>query len=187
LITPTAAPLQARRTSSAQTAAAQRAARLLESRRAAARPGPAAIRSNMPPTPAAIARRRSLTRGHAAVQAPRLEGSSLVIALALLVVICLEAYVGVVAIGLGHGNPLLALALLLDACARMAGATAALRLGEPGWTWGCAVGGSPAVAAFALFQGSGPITAEPAPLAGLLSVLALALAGVAALTRLAGL
>jgi hypothetical protein len=47
--------------------------------------------------------------------------------------------------------------------------------------------GSPAVAGFSLFQGDGPVTTEPAPLAGLVALLALALAAIGVLARLVGL
>jgi hypothetical protein len=93
---------------------------------------------------------------------------------ALALVLLLETYVGVVAAGLDGGRLVLAFGLALDVCARGLGTIAASRDGELDWAWWCALGGSPVVVSFAVLGRRGPVTAEPAPLAGLLSVLALA-------------
>lgn len=52
--------------------------------------------------------------------------------------------------------------------------------------WPCLLGGSPAVSAFTLFQRSGPVSVDPAPLAGLLAVLAMLVIAVALLTMTLG-
>jgi hypothetical protein len=67
---------------------------------------------------------------------------------------------------------LLGLAIALEACSRVLGTIAAERAGRRGWALACAIVGAPAVAWFALLRPSGRIEAEPAPLAGLLAVLA---------------
>jgi hypothetical protein len=64
----------------------------------------------------------------------------------------------------------LAFALAVDACARVSGVVAARRARAPDWAWGCALLGSPLVVAF---WRSEHATAEPAPLAGQLAVVAL--------------
>src|SRR5205807_4563444 len=77
--------------------------------------------------------------------------ASAVVGIALLAVVIAETYVGVAQLGLGNGQVLLAFALALDACARALGTVAARRAEEVQWGWWCALGGSPLVAAFALF------------------------------------
>jgi hypothetical protein len=95
-----------------------------------------------------------------------------------------ELYVGVMPLAVG-GHWWLALGLAFDVCSRVLGTIAARRAGPaPPWDWACAAGGAPVVAAFTLFGRDGPVAAHPAPLAGVLSVLAMALlvlAGAAAL------
>jgi hypothetical protein len=76
---------------------------------------------------------------------------------------------------------LLAFGLALDACSRGLGTIAAGRDGSSEWAWWCALGGSPVVAWFALFQQRGPVRTEPAPLAGLIAILALVVLAVALL------
>jgi hypothetical protein len=96
----------------------------------------------------------------------------MMLGLTLIVVAFVEVFVGVTETGLDKGHVLIAFALAMDACARALGTIAAARAGEREWAWSCALGGSPFVAAFALFQPEGPVKADPAPLAGLLSLLA---------------
>jgi hypothetical protein len=102
--------------------------------------------------------------------------------LALAVVLFIEMYVGVVQAGVDAGRPVLAFGLALDACARALGTIAASRVGTPDWAWGCALGGSPFVAVFALFRRDGPVAVEPAPLGGRLAIVALAALAIAVLT-----
>jgi hypothetical protein len=87
-------------------------------------------------------------------------------------------YFGVGKFAVGGGHVLLAFGLALDACARALGTVAASRAGDEPAAWWCALGGSPFVAAFALFAPSGPVKVDPAPLAG---YVALAACGSAAL------
>jgi hypothetical protein len=127
---------------------------------------------NGPPVREARMSRASEVTPHAAHSTERitlgvLEG------LALAAVLFIEGYVGVVGAGLDAGRPVLAFALALDSCARLLGTIAAGRAGEPDWAWGCALGGSPLVASFALLRRGGPVTVEPAPLGGLMAVVAL--------------
>lgn len=103
----------------------------------------------------------------------RFVAAGLLVGIALVAVLCCEIYVGLEEVALGAGHVVLAFGIALDACSRVLGTVAAHRAEEPRWVWPCVIGGSPVVVMFALFQRSGPVTAEPAPLAGLLSVLAL--------------
>ncbi len=97
---------------------------------------------------------------------------------ALVAVVITELYAGVALVGFDAGRPVLALGLALDACARALGTLAASRERAPGWPWLCAAGGSPMVAVF-VFGRERRATVEPAPLAGVLALLALALVAVA--------
>jgi hypothetical protein len=97
-----------------------------------------------------------------------------------------EIYVGVVVVGFNGGQPLLAIALVLDACARSLGTIAAAHAGLGDWAWWCVIGGSPVVALFSMFERREPGTTEPAPLAGVISLLALGTAVLGGLLALAG-
>jgi hypothetical protein len=107
-------------------------------------------------------------------------GLGVLAGLALTVLLVAELCLAVVVVGLQAGRPVLGLAIALEACSRGLGTVAAERAGERGWASACAIGGSPAVAWFALAPREGRGHAEPAPLAGLLAVLA----GVVALVAL---
>jgi hypothetical protein len=109
------------------------------------------------------------------------QGLGVVVGMALAVGLMVELYLAVVAVGLQAGRPLLGLAIALEACARGLGTVAAERAGERGWACACAIGGAPVVAWFALAPRPRRAEAEPAPLAGLLALLA----GVIALVALA--
>jgi hypothetical protein len=100
---------------------------------------------------------------------------------ALAAVLVAEVYVGVARAGFDSGHVLFAFGLALDACSRGLGTIAASREGSSEWAWWCALGGSPVVAWFALFQHGGPVRTEPAPLAGLIGILALVVLAVALL------
>lgn len=104
-----------------------------------------------------------------------------IVGVLMVLVLGLECYGAVLALGAGH--VLLAFGVALDAIARALGATAAGRAREAAWLWGCALVGSPAVASFATFDRSEAPLPEPAPLAGLLALVAL---GVLALALIAG-
>lgn len=116
---------------------------------------------------------------HAAVTPAVEQGLGVVIGLALAVVLVAELYLGMVAVAFGAGRPLLGFAIALEACSRGLGTVAAERAGERAWAVGCAVGGAPVVAWFALAPRVRRASVEPAPLAGLLALVAglLALAG----------
>ena len=101
--------------------------------------------------------------------------------LALTAVLVAEVYAGVARAGFDSGHVLFAFGLALDACSRGLGTIAATREGASEWAWWCALGGSPVVAWFALFQHGGPVRTEPAPLAGMIGILALAVLAVALL------
>lgn len=77
-----------------------------------------------------------------------------------------------VKVAFGAGRPMLAFAIALEACSRGLGTVAAARAGERAWACACAIGGAPVVAWSVLLRGPNRIEAEPAPLAGLLAVLA---------------
>lgn len=98
--------------------------------------------------------------------------------LGLVAVVIAELYVGVAVAGFDAGRPVLAMGLALDACARALGTLAASRARAPGWSWACAIGGSPLVASF-VFGREQRETVEPAPLAGVLALLAMAVVAVA--------
>jgi hypothetical protein len=100
--------------------------------------------------------------------------------------IVVELYLGVARLGMDGGRWGLALGLAIDACARVLGTVAARRAGASKAAWICAIAGSPGVALFTLFAPDGPATVDPAPLAGMLSVLAMLLTGGALLVLLIG-
>jgi hypothetical protein len=104
-------------------------------------------------------------------------GVGLGVALALALFI--ELYLGVACGALDHGHFVLAFALAIDACARVSGVVAARRARAPDWAWGCVLLGSPLVVAF---WRSEQATAEPAPLAGQLAIVALLALVVALIT-----
>ncbi len=166
---------------SPQRAAMQRATRLLAARRAAAGDTWSAA-SPQWPEPSS----RRTHRGRGGSQAGVLQPPSVLLGLALAAVLCLEIYVAVAGIALRSGQVLLAIAVALDGCARALGAIAAGRVDRQDWAWGCVIVGSPAVAGFALFQSSGPVDTEPAPLAGLVSLAAMGLVAIALVAWIVG-
>jgi hypothetical protein len=116
---------------------------------------------------------------HAAVPPAVEQGLGVVVGLALAVVLIAELYLGMVAVAFGAGRPILGFAIALEACSRGLGTVAAERAGERAWALACAIGGAPVVAWFALAPRDQRAAVEPAPLAGLLAVVAglLALVG----------
>jgi len=104
------------------------------------------------------------------------QGLGLVAGMALAAVLVAELYLAVVVVALGAGRPVLGLAIALEACSRGLGTVAAERAGKRGWACACAVGGAPVVAWFALAPREQRAESEPAPLAGLLAVLAVVVA-----------
>ncbi len=97
-------------------------------------------------------------------------GGGVLVGVVLAVALFAESYAAVLA--LGATDLLLAFGLALDVIARGLGSIAAARARQAAWLWACVVLGSPAVATFVLRDGPEPLS-EPAPLAGLLSLLAL--------------
>jgi hypothetical protein len=110
--------------------------------------------------------------------------AGLVLGVALAAVLLVEGFAGVVVWALDGGHLVLAFGLALDVCARGLGTLAATRAGRPEWEWLCALGGSPLVAGFAARARQDPDTAETAPLAGLISAIALAALAIALLAAL---
>src|SRR5262249_48033335 len=90
----------------------------------------------------------------------------------LVAVLAAEVYFGLGRFAIGGRHVLFALALALDACARALGTVAAGRTGDEPAAWAWALGGRPLVGGVALFAPSGPVTVEPAPLAGWVAVAA---------------
>ncbi|MHB8690168.1 MAG: hypothetical protein ACYDHH_02885 [Solirubrobacteraceae bacterium] len=102
------------------------------------------------------------------------EGAGLLLGLALALVLGGETLLLVILFALEGGHVLLAIGLAFDVCARGLGTIAAIRDGNEDSAWGCLVFGSPAAVSFA-FAGDEPVQTEPAPLAGALGALAIAL------------
>jgi hypothetical protein len=125
-------------------------------------------------------------RAHPADGAPPLDAPSVIVGAALAVILVLELYLAVYVVAIGAGNVLLAVGLALDAGARSLGAVAAVRCGRLDWAALCVLVGSPSVVSFALLQSNGPVKVDPAPLAGLLSLIAIGLVAVAILAALLG-
>jgi hypothetical protein len=100
--------------------------------------------------------------------------------LAFTALLIAEVYLGVIVVAFHARRLVLGLAILSEALSRALGTVAAERAGKRGWAVGCAIFGAPLVAWATLVPRRGRIDAEPAPLAGLLALLAgaVALAGV---------
>lgn len=152
---------------SAETAVAAKIFDLEHVPRPAARPSPA------PAAGDARAPEWTPVKVERAPVAPAVEqGLGVVVGLALAAVLIAEVYLAAVAVAFGAGRPILGFAIALEACSRGLGTLAAERAGERGWALACAIGGAPAVAWFALAPRERRATVEPAPLAGLLALLA---------------
>jgi hypothetical protein len=171
--------------SHARTATARTAtARTATARTATARTTPA--RATPPPAPAPVTvepgrdwtplkvERTSVPKG-------LIQVLGILAGLAIAVVLIVEVYLGVITVAAGDGRVLLGLAIVLEAFSRALGTVAAERAGQRGWACGCAIGGAPIVAWFALLRPSGRVEVEPAPLAGRLALLAGVIAVVALL------
>jgi hypothetical protein len=103
------------------------------------------------------------------------ERFGMLIGLALLIVLAAESLFLVAAVALNHDHVVLAFGFALDACARVLGTVAAAREGDHGHAWSCLLAGSPAVVSFVLLGPDGAMETEPGPLAGIVSVLAIAI------------
>jgi hypothetical protein len=100
------------------------------------------------------------------------QGFGMLAGLAFTALLIVELYVAVIVVAFGDGRLVLGLAILLEGLSRALGTAAAERAGQRGWACACAIGGAPVVAWVALLRRPGRIEVEPAPLAGLLAVLA---------------
>lgn len=169
-----------------RTAAAERAIRLVAARKLAARvagsPASARIRRPIRP-PGQRARARPTARPRVAsaqlAAGADAEAVGLVVGLALVAVVVSELYLAVAAVTLAHGSVVLSFGLAIDACSRVLGTVAAGRALRQGWAWVCAFGGSPFVAIFSLSQRDEAVWVEPAPLAGLVALMAMAVIAIA--------
>lgn len=129
------------------------------------------------PPPAPLA---SAPRAEPASPEQRRFDYGLGLGIALAVALFIELYLGVARGAIDHGHIALAFGLAIDACARTLGVVAARRAGAPDWAWGCLLIGSPLVVALWRSEHG---TAEPAPLAGELAVVALLALVVAVITN----
>jgi hypothetical protein len=190
-------PPPTRRVGQSYAAAAERAARYVAAHKfEAARPAPGTRMANRAQSaararelPIERAKRVARTTREASQATPRdrAEGTLAVpVGLVLVALIGVEVYLGVTQVGLGRGLLLFAFGLALDACARALGTIAASKAGAQAWAWASALGGSPVVAGFALFRRSGPVEIDPAPLAGLIALLAMGILVVAGVTAAFG-
>ncbi len=100
------------------------------------------------------------------------QGLGVLAGLAFAALLIVEVYLGVIVVAFGAGRLVLGLAILLEALSRALGTVAAERAGQRGWAFACAIGGALVVAWVALLRRPGRIDVEPAPLAGLLALLA---------------
>jgi hypothetical protein len=112
-------------------------------------------------------------------------GFGAVLGVVLAVVLLVEVYLGVAVVGFGHGQPLVAFAFALDACGRALGTIVAGHSGLRDWAWWCALGGSPVVAVYGTLERREQAATDPAPLAGLISTVALGIGVLGALVALA--
>jgi hypothetical protein len=190
-------PPQTRRVGQSYAAAAERAARYIAAHKfAAVRPAPgtrmadrARSAAGTRELPIERAKRVARAAREASQATPpgRADGTLAVpVGLVLAALLGVEVYLGVTQVGLGRGLLLLAFGLALDACARALGTIAASKAGAQAWAWASALGGSPVVAGFALFRRSGPVEIDPAPLAGLIALLAMGILVVAGVTAAFG-
>ena len=103
------------------------------------------------------------------------QGLGILAGLAFAALLIGELYLGVIKVAFGDSRLLLGLAIVLELLSRALGTVAAERAEERGWACACAIVGAPVVAWVTLFRRP-RIDSEPAPLAGLLAVLAGAVA-----------
>jgi hypothetical protein len=179
---PAAQPVVRRPVGEARAAAAARGARAAATVRSSRVLAPAVATPREPrrPVTAGLSPQRVArpVQRRPAVEHPLRPAPGLFVGLALIAILCVEMFLGVAVLALSSGHILLAFGLALDACARALGTIAAQRAHRLDWVWSCALIGSPAVLMFALYGSEEPVAAEPAPLAGLLSLLALLAVGI---------
>ncbi|MGO9497835.1 MAG: hypothetical protein ACLQA5_14180 [Solirubrobacteraceae bacterium] len=108
---------------------------------------------------------------HTPVPRGFVHGLGILAGLAFAALLIGELYLGVIKVAFGDGRLLLGLAIVLELGSRALGTVAAERAEERGWACACAIVGAPVVAWVTLFRRP-RIDVEPAPLAGLLALLA---------------
>ena len=112
---------------------------------------------------------------HTPVPRGFVQGLGILAGLAFAALLIGELYLGVIKVAFGDGRLLLGLAIVLELLSRALGTVAAERAEARGWACACAIVGAPVVAWVTLFRRP-RIDVEPAPLAGLLALLAGAVA-----------
>ena len=101
-------------------------------------------------------------------------------------IVCAEIYGGIWRVAVRGEHWLLAFGIALDICSRVLGAIAAGRARRNARSWWCVIFGSPAVAWLVLYEPDDPLTTDPAPVAGLLAMLALGVVAIAVVLDLLG-
>ncbi len=119
---------------------------------------------------------------HTPVPRGFVQALGVVAGLAFAALLIVEIYLGVIVVAFGAGRLVLGLAILIEALSRAGGTVAAERAGRRAWACACAIVGAPVVAWVSLVPRSTRIATEPAPLAGLLALLAGAVALVGVIT-----
>ena len=119
---------------------------------------------------------------HTPVPRGFVQALGVVAGLAFAALLIVEVYLGVIKVAFADGMLVLGLAILIEALSRVGGTVAAERAERRGWACACAIFGAPVVAWISLVPRTGRITTEPAPLAGLLALLAGAVALVGLIT-----
>jgi hypothetical protein len=148
---------------------------------AAPRPGRPA-----PTQAAAAAGARMPARGRNPPTTDQEERFGIVVGLALIAVVWVEAYLGVVVLAVNHDHIVLGVGLVLDACARVLGTVAAGHAGRHDEAWACLAIGSPVVAAYTVGGDDGAAGSERAPLPAIVARAALGVLAAGVLLALIG-
>ena len=148
---------------------------------------PSATRAEQQPGPTKAAARNApapewtpVKVEHTPIPRGFVQGLGILAGLAFAALLIGELYLGVIKVAFGDGRLLLGLAIVLELLSRALGTVAAERAEDRGWACACAIVGAPVVAWVTLFRRP-RIDVEPAPLAGLLALLAGAVAVLALL------
>jgi hypothetical protein len=112
---------------------------------------------------------------HTPVPRGFVQGLGILAGLAFAALLIVELYLGVIKVAFDDRRLLLGLAIVLELLSRALGTVAAERAEKRGWACACAIVGAPVVAWVTLLRRP-RIDVEPAPLAGLLALLAGAVA-----------
>ena len=145
--------------------------------RAAARnaPAPNAPARNAPARNAPAPEWTPIKVEHTPVARGFVQALGILAGLAFAALLILELYLGVIKVAFDDHRLLLGLAIVLELLSRALGTVAAERAERRGWACACAIVGAPVVAWVMLLRRP-RIDVEPAPLAGLLALLAGAVA-----------